>query len=157
MKLLCPASELEEAMDRYETMVFRLAYSYTRSRCDAQDICQEVFLRYFCSRPIFASEEHRRAWLLRVTVNRCKSHLSSWWVRRTVPLEDHIPIRQPEYLELDLAMAQLKERDRLVLHLFYYEDCTTREIAQLLRCSEGSVRTRLTRARDRLAALLKGG
>ena len=70
MKLLCPASELEEAMGRYETMVFRLAYSYTRSRHDAQDVCQEVFLRYFCSRPIFASEEHRRAWLLRVTVNR---------------------------------------------------------------------------------------
>ncbi len=157
MNLLCPESELEEAMERYEIMVFRLAYSYTRSRSDAQDICQEVFLRYFCSRPHFASEEHRRAWLLRVAVNRCKSHLSSWWVRRTVPLEDHIPMPEKEYLELDLAMEQLKEKDRLVLHLFYYEDCTTREIARLLRCTEGAARTRLTRARDRLGALMKGG
>lgn len=157
MKLLCPASELEEAMDRYETMVFRLAYSYTRSRSDAQDICQEVFLRYFCSRPIFTSEEHRRAWLLRVTVNRCKSHLSSWWVRRTVPLDDRIPMPESEYLELDLALEQLKEMDRLVLHLFYYEDCTTRQIAKILHCTEGAVRTRLTRARDRLGDLLKGG
>ena len=147
MNLLCPASELEEAMDRYETMVFRLAYSYTRSRSDAQDLCQEVFLRYFCSRPIFASEEHRRAWLLRVTVNRCKSHLSSWWVHRPAQ----------EYLELDLALEQLKEMDRLVLHLFYYEDCTTRQIAKILHCTEGAVRTRLTRARDRLGDLLKGG
>lgn len=157
MKLLCPASELEEAMDRYETMVFRLAYSYTRSRHDAQDVCQEVFLRYFCSRPIFASEEHRRSWLLRVTVNRCKSHLTSWWVRRTVPLDDRITIPEPEYLELDLALEQLSQRDRLVLHLFYYEDCTTREISKILHCTEGAVRTRLSRARDRLRDLLKGG
>ena len=85
MRLFCSASELEEVMGRYQTMVFRLAYSYTRSRSDAQDLCQEVFLRYFCSRPPFASEEHRRAWLLRVTVNRCKTHLTSWWVRRRCP------------------------------------------------------------------------
>ena len=157
MKLLCPASELEEAMDRYETMVFRLAYSYTRSRCDAQDICQEVFLRYFCSRPIFASEEHRRAWLLRVTVNRCKSHLCSWWIRRTVPLDDRIPMPEPEYQELDEVLRRLPEKDRLVIHLFYYEDCTTREIARMMHCTEGAVRTRLTRARQRLGDLLKGG
>ena len=62
MTLFCPERELEEAMGLYQTMVFRLAYSYTRSRSDAQDICQEVFLRYFCRRPPFASEEHRRAW-----------------------------------------------------------------------------------------------
>ena len=157
MKRLCPASELEEAMDRYETMVFRLAYSYTRSRCDAQDICQEVFLRYFCSRPIFASEEHRRAWLLRVTVNRSRSHLSSWWVRRTVPLDDRIPMPEPEYQELDEVLRRLPEKDRLVIHLFYYEDCTTREIARMMHCTEGAVRTRLTRARQRLGDLLKGG
>ena len=157
MKLLCPDSELEEAMDHYETMVFRLAYSYTRSRSDAQDICQEVFLRYFCSRPIFASEEHRRAWLLRVTVNRCKSHLSSWWVRRTVPLDDRIPMPEPEYQELDEVLRRLPEKDRLVIHLFYYEDCTTREIARMMHCTEGAVRTRLTRARQRLGDLLKGG
>ena len=157
MTLLCPASELEEVMKHYQTMVFRLAYSYTRSRSDAQDICQEVFLRYFCRRPPFTSEEHRRAWLLRVTVNRCKSHLSSWWVRRTVPLDDRIPMPEPEYQELDEVLRQLPEKDRLVIHLFYYEDCTTREIARMMHCTEGAVRTRLTRARQRLGDLLKGG
>ena len=157
MTLLCPASELEEVMKRYQNMVFRLAYSYTRSRSDAQDLCQEVFLRYFCSPPPFASEEHRRAWLLRVTVNSCKNHLSSWWVRRTVPLDDRIPMPEPEYLALDEALRQLVEKDRLVLHLFYYEDCSTRQIAKLMRTTEGAVRTRLTRARQRLGELLKGG
>ena len=157
MTLFCPERELEEAMGLYQTMVFRLAYSYTRSRSDAQDICQEVFLRYFCRRPPFASEEHRRAWLLRVTVNRCKSHLSSWWVRRTVPLDDRIPMPEPEYQELDEVLRQLPEKDRLVIHLFYYEDCTTREIARMMHCTEGAVRTRLTRARQRLGDLLKGG
>lgn len=157
MRLFCSASELEEVMGRYQTMVFRLAYSYTRSRSDAQDMCQEVFLRYFCSRPPLASEEHRRAWLLRVTVNRCKTHLNSWWVRRTVPLDDRIPMPEPEPLALDEALRQLAEKDRLVIHLFYYEDCSTREIAKLMRTTEGAVRTRLTRARQRLGDLLKGG
>ena len=157
MNLFCSHAELEEAMGRYETTVFRLAYSYTRSRSDAQDICQEVFLRYYCRRPIFASEEHRRAWLLRVTVNRCKSHLSSWWVRRTVPLDDRISMPEPEYLELDEALRRLPEKDRLVIHLFYYEDCSTREIAKLTHSTEGAVRTRLTRARQQLGRFLKGG
>lgn len=157
MRLFCSASELEEVMGRYQTMVFRLAYSYTRSRSDAQDMCQEVFLRYFCSRPPFASEEHRRAWLLRVTVNRCKTHLTSWWVRRTVPLDDRIPMPEPEPLALDEALRQLAEKDRLVIHLFYYEECSTREIARMMRTTEGAVRTRLTRARQRLGDILKGG
>lgn len=157
MRLFCSASELEEVMGRYQTMVFRLAYSYTRSRSDAQDLCQEVFLRYFCSRPPFASEEHRRAWLLRVTVNRCKTHLTSWWVRRTVPLDDRIPMPEPEPLALDEALRQLAEKDRLVIHLFYYEECSTQEIARMMRTTEGAVRTRLTRARQRLGKTLKGG
>lgn len=157
MRLFCSASELEEVMGRYQTMVFRLAYSYTRSRSDAQDLCQEVFLRYFCSRPPFASEEHRRAWLLRVTVNRCKTHLTSWWVRRTVPLDDRIPMPEPEPLVLDEALRQLAEKDRLVIHLFYYEECSTREIARMMRTTEGAVRTRLTRARQRLGKILEGG
>lgn len=157
MRLFCSASELEEVMGRYQTMVFRLAYSYTRSRSDAQDMCQEVFLRYFCSRPPFASEEHRRAWLLRVTVNRCKTHLTSWWVRRTVPLDDRIPMPEPEPLVLDEALRQLAEKDRLVIHLFYYEECSTQEIARMMRTTEGAVRTRLTRARQRLGKILEGG
>ena len=157
MRLFCSASELEEVMGRYQTMVFRLAYSYTRSRSDAQDLCQEVFLRYFCSRPPFASEEHRRAWLLRVTVNRCKTHLTSWWVRRTVPLDDRIPMPEPEPLALDEALRQLAEKDRLVIHLFYYEECSTQEIARMMRTTAGAVRTRLTRARQRLGKILKGG
>jgi RNA polymerase sigma-70 factor (ECF subfamily) len=157
MRLFCSPSELEEVMGRYQTVVFRLAYPYTRSRADAQDMCQEVFLRYFCSRPPFASEEHRRAWLLRVTVNRCKTHLTSWWVRRTVPLDDRIPMPEPEPLALDEALRQLAEKDRLVIHLFYYEECSTREIARMMRTTEGAVRTRLTRARQRLGDILKGG
>ena len=155
--ILCAPAELEQAMERYGPMVFRLAYSYTRSRHDAEDLYQEVFLRYFRSRPRFESEEHRRAWLLRVTVNRCKSHLSSAWVRRTVPLEDRIPMPEPQYSELDEALRQLSEKDRLVIHLFYYEGCTTKEISALTGWTEGAVRTRLTRARDRLGDILKGG
>lgn len=153
----CGSTELEQVMAEYGHMVFRLAYAQTRSRADAEDICQEVFLRYFRKRPQFDSGEHRRAWLLRVTVNRCKSHLTSWWVRRTVPLDDRIPMPEPESLHLDEALRQLAPKDRLAIHLFYYEGCTTREIAAFTGWTEGAVRTRLTRARQRLGDILKGG
>lgn len=152
----CPPRELEDVMERYGGMVFRLAYSHTRSRPDAEDIYQEVFLRYFRKRPAFESEEHRRAWLLRVTVNRAKSHLTSAWMRNTVPLEDRIPIPEPEESGLDEALRKLPQADRMLLHLSYYEGCTTREIARVTGKTEGAVRTHLTRARKRLAAILKG-
>jgi RNA polymerase sigma-70 factor (ECF subfamily) len=64
---------------------------------------------------------------------------------------------EPEPLALDEALRQLAEKDRLVIHLFYYEECSTREIARMMRTTEGAVRTRLTRARQRLGDILKGG
>lgn len=152
----CEAPELEQVMAQYGTMVFRLTYSYTRSRSDAEDLYQEVFLRYFRRRPAFESEEHRRSWILRVAVNRCKSHLTSAWIRRTVPLEDRIPMPEPEEQGLDEALRKLSEKDRLAIHLFYYEGCSVKEISSVTGWNEGAVRTRLTRARQRLADILKG-
>ena len=137
-------------------MVFRLAYSYTRSRSDAEDLYQEVFLRYYEKRPQFESQEHCKAWLIRVTVNRARSLLSSAWMRKTVPLEDRIPLPEPEEHRLDEALRALQPRDRMVLHLFYYEQYTIRKIAQLTSRRESTVRTQLTRSRRRLAAIMKG-
>ena len=157
MTLFCPERELEEAMGLYQTMVFRLAYSYTRSRSDAQDICQEVFLRYFCRRPPFASEEHRRAWLLRVTINRCRSLYRSAWWKRIVPLEKASPLAAPppDDPALSQALDRLPVKYRTVIHLSCHEHMDTQEIAELLGVKPGSVRSQLSRGRAMLEELLK--
>lgn len=152
----CTPEELEQAMERYGTIVYRLAYAQLRSSADAEDIYQEVFLRYYQKRPQFESEEHTKAWLLKVTLNACRSCLRSAWRRRTVPLEENAALPEPQLREMAQALSQLRLRDRQLIHLFYYEELSTREIARLLHRKEGAVRTQLTRARGRLEAILKG-
>lgn len=155
IKFQCTPAELEQVMQVYGTAVYRLAYSMLRSAADADDIYQDVFLRYFQKRPLFRSEEHQKAWLLRVTLNRTKSYTASAWFRRTRPLEEQVFFPEPEVRELDEALAQLPGKDRRLLHLFYYEELSVREIAALLKQKESTVRTQLTRARRRLGTILK--
>lgn len=152
----CTPAELGHVMDTYGTMVYRLAYSRLRSSADADDVYQEVFLRYYQKRPQFQSEEHRRAWLLRVTVNRVKSYAASAWFRHMVPLETCISFPEPEEGHLDEALRELSAKDRTLLHLFYYEELSVREIGALLQRKESTVRTQLTRARQRLAKIMRG-
>lgn len=152
----CTAGELGQVMDQYSAMVYRMAYSHLRSRADAEDISQEVFLRYYQKRPHFESEEHRKAWLLRVTINRARTYVTSAWFRRTVPLEEAVTFPQEEQQQLDEALGQLSPGDRTLLHLFYFEELSIREISQLLHRKESTVRTQLTRARQRLKTILKG-
>ncbi len=152
----CTPGELGQVMDSYSLMVYRLAYSHLRNRADAEDISQEVFLRYYQKRPVFSSEEHRRAWLLKVTLNRIRSLASCAWLRHTVPLEEAMVFRQPEEQRLDEALAELAGKERVLLHLYYYEELSTREIAKLLGRKESTVRTQLTRARRNLKTILKG-
>ena len=152
----CSPAELEQVMQMYGKTVYRLAYSQTRSVADAEDIYQEVFLRYFRKRPKFESEEHRKAWLLRVTLNRTRSLFASAWFRKTVPLEECAAFAAPEEQKLDEALRQLNQKDRTLLHLFYYELLSTKEMAQILNRKESTVRTQLTRARRKLAEIMKG-
>lgn len=159
-RLISPpeAAELtsEEVFQRYHDMVYRLAASRTGSRHHADDVLQEVFLRYIRSRPVFLEEEHRKAWLLRVTVNCCNSLMGSAWLRRTVPLEERFAIRLKEHSELWDAVMRLSPTYRTVIHLFYFEDCSIAEIAKILDLSESAVKVRLHRARGKLRNLLEG-
>ena len=144
-----------EAFAQYGPAVYRLAYAMTRSRSDADDVFQEVFLRLHRSAPNFVNEEHRRAWLLRVTVNCAKSLLASPWRRRALPLEDVYTYTDPAETAVDEALAQLPGKYRAVVHLFYYEGYQTEEIARILGRSPSTVRAQLTRARQKLRELLK--
>lgn len=146
----------EEVFERYHEMVYRLAASRTGSRHHADDVLQDVFLRYIRSRPVFLEEEHRKAWLLRVTINCCNSLMGSAWLRRTVPLEERFAIRLKEHSELWDAVMKLSPTYRTVIHLFYFEDCPIAEIAEILGLSESAVKVRLHRARNKLRSLLEG-
>lgn len=148
-------TDTEEAMDRWGSAVYRAAYALTRSRQDADDIYQEVFLRYHRAAPDFQSEDHRKAWLLTVASNCAKSLLRSPWHRRTVPLEDVYRYDDSETSAVDAALARLDSKYRSVVHLYYYEGYDTGEIAQILGRRPSTVRAQLTRARRMLAELLK--
>lgn len=149
---------LEQVIRTYADMVYRLALAQTRSPSDADDIFQDVFLRYAEKAPEFQSEEHRKAWLLRVTVNRCRSHFRSGWLRRIVPLEDAAAaVPAPEVSPLDEALSRLPAKYRTVVHLFYYENYSTEQIAEVTGQAASTVRSQLTRARNLLHDLLEGG
>ena len=146
----------EQLVRAYGDMVYRLAYAQTRSRHDADDVFQEVFLRVVQRCPSFDSEAHEKAWLIRVTLNCLKSHWRAAWRRHDVPLDDRIPCPAPEERALDDALRRLSPKARAAVHLFYFEGYTAEEIARMGGEKPSAVRTRLTRARAQLRDLLKG-
>lgn len=146
----------EQLIRTYGDTVYRLAYAQTRSRHDADDIFQEVFLRLAQHRPVFDNDEHVKAWLLRVTLNCLKSHWRTAWRRHDVPLDERIPFPAPEERALDDALRQLSPKYRAAVHLFYYEGYSAEEIARMTGEKPSTIRTRLTRARAQLRDLLKG-
>ena len=147
---------LEPVIRRYSNMVYRLAFARTGNVSDAEDLYQEVFLRYLTRAPAFISEEHRKAWLLRVTVNCCKKLHTSFWRRHTTALSEAIPARTEEEGELLQLIEGLPEKYRSVLHLYYYEGYATGEIAAILGRSPNTVRSQLARGRALLHDAWKG-
>lgn len=148
-------TDTADAVSRYGPMVYRLAYAMVRSRHDADDVFQEVFLRYHRAAPAFETEEHQKAWLLKVAANCAKSLRTAPWRQRTVPLEDVYAYADPEESAVDAALARLPAKYRAVVHLYYYEGYQTEEIARILGRSSSAVRSQLTRARQKLKELLK--
>ncbi len=148
--------ETERIIRTHADMVYRLAYSYVRSRSDAEDIFQETFLRYVKAKPKFESEMHCKAWLIRVTANCAKNHLNSAWKRHTVAYEEAANAAIPEEeRRLDGALRELPPQYRAVIHLYYYEGYRTEEIAKILKQKPSTIRSQLARAREKLKEILK--
>ena len=148
-------AEIERVVNEYATMLLRVAYSQLNNRAEAEDTVQEVLLKYMEIAPIFQSEEHEKAWLLRVTVNHCKNHLASAWFRKRADLDEGIPALDNEELEVVSAVAALPAKYRAVVHLYYFEGYSTKEIAEILHSRPNTVSSRLSRARALLAKALK--
>ena len=143
---------------RYAPAVYRLAYARTGSRADAEDVMQEVFLRMVKTRPVFACEAHAKAWLMRVASNCANDLCRLPWRKREEPLAEDITA--PESSKpgpVTEAVLALPPRYRIPIHLYYYEGYSVAEIAGIIGKSEGTVKSRLSRARDKLREQLKEG
>ena len=172
-KSLCADDLVKETIEQYSSFVYRLAYSLVKSRSDADDIHQEVFIAFMKKRPDFASAEHERAWFIRVTVNFCKNLERSAWRRKMVSLTafgDNWEAGEKEeqdgrmFVEMGNreqaealinTVKKLPQKYRSVIHLFYYEEMSVEEIARALNRKPSTVRTQLTRARQKLGEMLK--
>ena len=160
-----PAEVTDEVVRFYSPMVWKLALTKTRSTHDAQDIFQDVFVKLVMNEKPFESEEHRKAWLIRVTINCCNSHFVAPWRKNVDGMDDLTMAQLPDEdtLQPDTSDApdvyaevlKLPQQMREVLLLFYYENMSVREIADVLGTSEVNVKKRLSRARQKLKLVLE--
>ena len=151
-----------EAIEKYADMVYRIARNQMKNPDDADDVFQEVFIKWMQHREEMQSQEHEKAWLIRVTINQCKSVLNSSWRKKTAEFGEELENtlachdKVEEESELGEAVKKLPEKYRAVIHLFYYEELSIAEISHVMQEKESTIRTQLTRARRKLKSLLKG-
>ncbi len=148
---------VEEVINEYSSTVYKLAYARTRNKSDAEDVFQEVFLRYIRKHRTFESKEHEKAWFIRVTINCCKDIWGSLFRKHTQPLEECMVVSEiDEVNQLEQFLLDLPEDYRIVIHLFYYEDMSTSQISKILHKKESTVRVQLTRGRRLLKEIIEG-
>lgn len=162
---ILPSDVTDEVVRYYSPLVWKLALTKTRSTHDAQDIFQEVFVKLVMHEKPFDSEEHRKAWLIRVTINCCNSHFVAPWRKNVdgmddlmmaqLPDEDTLTPDHDEKPDVYAEVLRLPQQMREVLLLFYYEDMSVRDIAAALGTTEVNVKKRLSRARQKLKLILE--
>ena len=147
---------IRRSVEAHHRSMLRLAYAYTRNTQDAEDMVQDVFLNYFRLSPVFTSDEHEKAWLLRATINRCKNLLKSSFHRTRSELSDALESNaQPQSDLMDEVLA-LDEKYRLPIHLYYYEGYALKEIADILGEKPATIGTRLSRGRELIKHAMGG-
>ena len=155
---MCRGKSMEEEIVRtYADMVYRIAYRYVKNSIDTDDVFSEVFLAYFKKERSFESEEHRKAWLIRVTINCAKDCLENrarWQQIHEETIPDGSAAKTDTYLDLYEAIERLRPDYREIIKLYYLDDLSIRQIANVLDKNENTVKTQLYRARELLRASL---
>ena len=148
---------VNELFEEFSDMVYRVAFVRVSQASDAEDVFQDVFMRLVKHASKLKSHEHAKAWLIRCTINCCNSHHRSAWQKKTVGIEDNIYTGQTdlgyEHIELLDAVRSLRAEHQEVIHLFYYEGYSSKEIADILEINENTVKSRLRRARMELQSV----
>ena len=148
---------VDDAFREYGGRVFTAAFQICGNKADADDVVQDTFVKYYTLDREYESEAHLKAWLLRVAINRAKDVAGSFWRRNTVSWEEYmeeLDFAAPEDSRLFQAVMQLPRKYRVPIHLHYYEEYSVEEIAKLLRCRPGTVKSQLSRGRRLLKSML---
>ena len=147
-----------EMTEKYFNTVYRLALNQMKDKEMAEDVTQDVFIKYINLDKDFESEEHVKAWLIRVTINMCKNVFNAAWFKKSAPLEEDIAYEEKEDMShVYEAVQELPKKYKAVIHLFYYEDMSIASIASCLGEKESTIKSQLHRAREILKKTLKGG
>ena len=141
---------IEELMLRHKDKVLRVASTILGNITDAEDVFQDTFIKLFEKQPIFESEKHEAAWLIKVVVNLSKNKLRSFWRKNTIPLLDTYSAKNDEQHELIDIVMSLPVKYKLVIHLFYFEGYSIDEIASITGQKYSTVGNQLSRARQML-------
>jgi RNA polymerase sigma-70 factor (ECF subfamily) len=150
-----------QAVNDHADSLFRIAYSVCKNRQDAEDSVQNSFMKLFTTQKSFSSDEHMKNYLVKITVNYCKHMFTTPWKKKVVLLEeynneDYYTMEdREEHYEVYNAVMSLPQKYRLVVHLYYFEDYSVKEISKLINEKETTIQTRLMRAREKLKVLLK--
>ena len=149
---------VQELFEKYQDNLYIIAFNVCKNAEDAKDVVQDTFIQYYSAKKEFDNEQHIRAWLIRVAINKAKNMNRTFWRKNKMSLEDYmetLTFETPESSELFEAAMSLPEKYRIVVHLFYYEDYSIHEIAGILKLSESNVKVRLSRARSLLREKLQ--
>ena len=150
--LLRTDKEIAEIYVRHRQTIYRVCYAYMKNKADTEDAVEDTFFQLIKSGPVFESEEHEKAWLIRTASNICKNILKSWW-RKKKNIEDCYDLSEPEKIATDdiiqVVMA-LPQKYKTVVYLYYYEGYNSAEIAAILKKPKSTIRNYLHEARGLL-------
>lgn len=149
--------EIVRIVETYSDMLMRIAFNRVNTVAEAEDVVQSTFERLIRKEPRFTSREHEKAWLIKTAIRICIDEARKASKRASVPLKEEITAAySEESFELLDTIRQLPERDRDVVYLYYYEEYSIKEISRILGEREGTTRSRLSRARQKLRAIMEG-
>lgn len=156
---------LQRKINMYSDMLYKLAFLQLRNNQDAEDVVQETFYQFIKTEKVFESAEHEKAWLIKVTMNGCRKVWRSAWYRRTdsmpeweLPSKSNMEqeaMEKEKRQEILMAVLKLPEKYREVIHLFYFQEMSVRDICDVTRRKESTVTSQLTRGRELLRKKLR--
>ncbi|MBR1540042.1 MAG: sigma-70 family RNA polymerase sigma factor [Clostridia bacterium] len=150
-------ANIERVIEQYSDMVYRIALTRTGTKENAEDIYQDVFLKYSQKAKEFESFSHEKAWLIKVTINMTKNFNNSSWNKKVVNLDENIKFETPEETGVYEVVCRLPQNYRTVIYLMYYEGYKINEISEMMKVKEGTIKTWAFRARELLKKDLEGG
>lgn len=148
---------VKNIIEKYADMVYRIALTRCGTVENAEDIFQEVFLKFSEKNPKFENNEHEKAWFIRVTINLSKNMTNQNWNKKIISLDENIVFEHKEETDVFSIVCDLPENYKTVIYLCYYEGYKVKEISKLMQINENTIKTWLSRAREILKEKLEGG